>query len=93
MHRERRALRRRLMLRCSHAADAHIVNISVNGCLVESRATPKLGDPIEITAELRGRPGLLRGVVVHVRSGFEFAMRFDGLDDDTAGLVRAVATS
>ena len=93
MHRERRALRRRLMLKCSHAADAHIVNISVNGCLIESRTTPKLGDPIEITAELGGRPALLRGVVVHVRSGFEFAMRFGRLDEDTASRVRAVATS
>ena len=93
MHRERRALRRRLMLKCSHAADAHIVSISINGCLIESRTTPNIGDPVEFTAELRGRPAILRGVVVHVRSGFEFAMRFARLDEDTASRVRAVATS
>jgi hypothetical protein len=93
MQKERRALRRRLMLKCSHAADAHIVSISVNGCLVESRTTPALTERIELTAELRGRPATLRGVVGHVRSGFEFAVRFDGLDEDTASRVRAVATS
>ena len=93
MQKERRALRRRLMLKCSHAADAHIVSISVNGCLVESRATPKIGERIEFTAELRGRPASLRGVVVHVRSHFEFAVRFEGLDEDTDSRVRAVAAS
>ena len=93
MQKERRALRRRLMLKCSHAADAHIVSMSVNGCLVESRATPKIGERIEFTTELRGRPASLHGVVVHVRSHFEFGVRFEGLDEDTVSRVRAVATS
>jgi hypothetical protein len=93
MHRERRALRRRLLLKCSHSADAHIVSISVNGCLIESRATPKIGEPVEFMADLGGRRATLRGTVVHVRSGFEFAMRFVALDEEVARLVRAVATS
>jgi hypothetical protein len=93
MHKERRALRRHLMLKCSHSADAHIVSLSINGCLIESRATPKLDERVEFIAELRGRFVTLRGVVVHVRSGFEFAIRFVELDEDAASLVGAVARS
>lgn len=93
MSREPRALRRHLRLKCSYASDAHIVNISVNGCKVESLVTPKMGERLEFTADLRGRPALLSGVVVHALDGREFAIRFVGLDEDVAGLVRAVATS
>ena len=93
MQKERRALRRRLMLKCSHAADARIVSMSANGCLVESRVTPEISERIEFTAELRGRPATLRGVVVHVRSHFEFGVRFEGLDEDTVTRVRAVTAS
>ena len=81
------------MLKCSYAANARIVNISVNGCKVESRVTPKVGDSIEFTADLRGQPTALRGIVVHVLEGFEFGMRFVGLDDDASSRVRAVAAS
>jgi PilZ domain len=93
MPKERRALRRHLRLKCSYAPDAHVVNISANGCKVESRVTPRLGEHVEFTAELVGRPALLRGAVVHARDGFEFGIRFIGLDEDVAVRVRAVATS
>ena len=93
MYNERRAIRRRLMLKCSYAADAHIVSISVNGCLIESWTTPKLGDRVEFSAELRGQPAILRGVVVHLRGGYEFGIRFEELDEDTASRVRAMAAS
>ena len=81
------------MLKCSHSADARIVSISINGCLIESRATPKLGERVEFTTELLGRPVTLRGVVVHLRSRFEFAIRFVGLDEDAVRLVGAMARS
>ena len=93
MYTERRALRRHLMLKCSYSADAHIVNISINGCLIESLGTPKLGEPVEFTAELRGRPAILRGVVVRTVITRGFGIRFVGLDEDVVGRVRAVATS
>ena len=93
MHKERRALRRHLMLKCSYSADARIVSISTNGCLIESRSTPKLDERVEFMAELRGRFVTLRGVVVHVRSGFEFAIRFAQLDEDAVSFVGAVARS
>lgn len=93
MPKEKRALRRHLRLTCSYAPDAHIVNISANGCKVESRLTPKLGEHVEFTAELAGRPALLRGTVVHARDGFEFGIRFSGLDTDVASRVRAMAAS
>jgi len=93
MFKERRALRRRLMLKCSYAADAHIVSISVNGCLIESWKTPKIGDRVEFSAELRGQPTILRGVVVHLRGSYEFGVRFEGLDEDAASRVRTTAAS
>lgn len=93
MSREPRALRRHLRLKCSYASDAQIVNISINGCKVESLMTPKMGERIEFAADLLGRPATLRGVVVHALEGREFAIRFVGLDEDVALRVRAVATS
>jgi hypothetical protein len=93
MPREKRALRRHLRLACSYAPGAHIVNISTNGCKVESRVTPRVGEQVEFTAELAGRPALLRGAVVHARDGFEFGIRFVELDADVAARVRAVAAS
>jgi hypothetical protein len=81
------------MLKCSHSADAYIVNISMNGCKVESRVTPKVGNQVEFTAELRGQSTVLRGIVVHALEGFEFGIRFVGLDEDSISRVRAVATS
>ena len=93
MYKERRALRRRLMLKCSYAADAHIVSLSVNGCLIESWKTPKIGDRVEFSAAVRGQPAILRGVVVHLRGGYEFGVRFEGLDEDVASRVRAMAAS
>ena len=81
------------MLKCSYAQDARIVNLSVNGCKVASRVTPKLGEQVEFTAELSGRPATLRGVVVHTLDGFEFGIRFVRLDHDVAALVRTVAAS
>jgi hypothetical protein len=93
MYKERRALRRHLMLKCSYSADARIVNLSIHGCMIESLATPKLGEPVEFTAELSGRPAILRGVVVHTVTGRGFGIRFVGLDEDVVGRVRAVATS
>ena len=93
MQKERRALRRHVMLKCSHSADARIVNVSVNGCKIESRATPKVGERVEFTAELQGRPAILRGTVVYVLDGLEFAIRFSGLDEDVLNRVRAIATS
>ena len=65
----------------------------MNGCKVESLVTPKLGEHSEFTADLRGRPAILRGVVVHALDGREFAIRFIGLDEDVAGRIRAVAAS
>jgi len=93
MPKEKRALRRHLRLACSYAPGAHIVNVSANGCKVESRVTPRVGEQVEFTAELVGRPALLRGIVVHVRDGFEFGIRFSGLDSDVASRVRTVAAS
>ena len=93
MYKERRALRRHLMLKCSYSADARIVNLSIHGCMIESLATPKLGEPVEFTAELSGRHAILRGVVVHTVTGRGFGIRFVGLDEDVVGQVRAVATS
>jgi PilZ domain len=93
MYKERRALRRHLMLKCSYSADARIVNLSIHGCMIESLVTPKLGEPVEFTAELSGRPAILRGVVVHTVTGRGFGIRFVGLDEDVVGQVRAVATS
>jgi len=90
---KRRALRRHVMLKCSHSANSRIVNISVNGCKIESRVTPKAGEHVEFTAELRSQPTVLRGIVVHVLEGFEFGIRFVGLDEDAVSRVRAVATS
>jgi hypothetical protein len=81
------------MLKCSHAADARIVNISVNGCKIESRVTPQVGERVEFTTELLGRPAVLRGIVVHTLEGFEFGIRFVGLDEDVVNRVRAVTTS
>lgn len=89
--RQQRALRRHLRLRCSHAPDAYLVNISINGCKVESRKTPRTGERVEFSADIHGRPTVLRGVVVHARDGLEFAVRFAGLDDDAIAGVRAVA--
>jgi PilZ domain-containing protein len=93
MYRERRALRRHLMLKCSYSAEARIVNISIHGCLIETLATPRLGELVEFTAELSGRPAILRGVVVHTASGRGFGIRFVGLDEDVVTRVRIVATS
>lgn len=93
MHKERRALRRHLRLKCSYAPDARVVNLSVNGCKIESRVTPTIGEQVEFTVELVGRPAVLRGTVVHARDGFEFGIRFMGLDEDVAARVRTVATS
>jgi hypothetical protein len=81
------------MLKCSYSADARVVSVSINGCLIESLVTPKLGEPVEFTAELGGQPAILRGVVVHAASGRGFGIRFDGLDEDVVRRVRAVATS
>jgi hypothetical protein len=81
------------MLKCSYSADARIVNISIHGCLVESLATPKLGEHVEFTAELGGGPAILRGIVVHTASGRGFGIRFVGLDEDDVRRVHAVATS
>jgi hypothetical protein len=81
------------MLKCSYSADARIVNISIHGCLVESLTPPELGKPVEFTAELLGRPAILRGVVVHTAGGRGFGIRFVGLDEDVARRVRVVATS
>ena len=90
MPREQRALRRHLRLKCSYAPEAWIVNISANGCKVESRETPKIGEHVEFTATLSNRPTTLCGIVVHVREGLEFAVRFAALDEDDAAQVRAV---
>ena len=93
MQKERRALRRHVMLKCSYSPDARIVSISINGCKIESREIPKLGEQVEFTAELGGRAATVRGVVVYTRGAVEFAIRFVGLDEDVASRVRAVATS
>ena len=93
MPKERRALRRHLRLKCSYAPDAHIVNISVNGCKVETRVTPKVGDTVEFTAELLGQPAILHGSVVYALDGLEFGIRFGSLEEDVSRRVRAVATS
>ena len=92
MGRERRALRRHLRLKCSYAPDAYIVNISANGCKVESCVTPKVGEHVEFTAELLGRPAILRGGVVYARDGLEFGLRFVDLDEDVGNRVRTTAT-
>lgn len=92
MGRERRALRRHLRLKCSFAPDAYIVNISANGCKVESCVTPKIGEHVEFTAELLGRPAILCGSVVYARDGLEFGLRFVELDEDVNNRVRIAAT-
>jgi hypothetical protein len=82
-----------MRLKCSYGPEAWIVNISANGCKVESRSTPGIGEHVEFTANLRDQPTTLRGVVVHVREGLEFGMRFVGLDEDAVARVRAAAAT
>ena len=88
MPERRKQLRRPLLLECSWTRDARVIDLSSQGCYVDSMRVPRLGEVVEFEIEL-GSPVLLRGTVVHRKEGVGFAVSFDGLSEDSAVQVYA----
>ena len=68
-------------------AEAHLSDLSLGGCFVDTRAGPQLGDTTEVSVTLLDTPTTLRGTVVSVQPGIGFALRFSDLDQRATELL------
>ena len=86
----RQTARRKFLVECSWTRDAVITDLGRDGCYVDARITPKVGDVVEFTTTLGDHVVLLRGIAVTSTSGVGFGVKFDDLPDETTKILGEV---